>query len=312
MTEPALRDAVERKLGRKPFVDVERADVLIEGEETAAGHGAFRARVVQRDRRGALLGSRDLEAQSCASLLRAATLVVALIIDPHGDGRGRDSAEAPPSEAPPRERPPPRSEPDLTSTKPSRRRPDELRRAEPPLVARSSTMLRLALGGGVGTSVGVLPSASTTLFASARLVSRSRWSFDWRGGYSLPQNILRPDVRAHFAAVEQKIRACFAFLRWSSGVLDGCGGFAWGAVLPSTTGVRQGDDSWRVLTGPTGGAALQLDRDAAAVRIEIGVTLPFRKYSFSYFDVANTRKDLYSTHEIIVLVSLSGLGTISP
>ena len=170
----------------------------------------------------------------------------------------------------------------------------------------------LALGGGVGTSVGVLPSPSTTLLATARLTWGSRWSFDWRGAYSLPQSVLRPDVRARFAAFDQQLRACFALVRWSHANLDGCGGFVWGAIVPDTTRVRGGNDSWRVLAGPTAASALQLGRGPAALRIEVGVTFPYRTYAFSYFDVANARKDLYSTHGVIFVASLSGLGTISP
>lgn len=313
VTEPAVREAVERKLGRRPFADVDRADVFIEGEEIAAGHGDFRARVVQRDRRGVILGSRDLEAQSCASLMRAATLVVALIIDARGEEpAGPDSAEArrPGTSA---EVPPPAADATDEVSRPERPPGRErVRRVEPSPAARSRTAFELALGGGAGTSVGVLPSPSATLFAFARLASRSRWSFDWRAGYSLPQHILRPDLRGHFVAVEQHLRACFAVVRWPGGNLDGCGGFTWGAVFPSTTGVREGNDGGRVIAGPTAGAGLELGRNGAAVRVDVGATFPFREYSFSYVDVANVRRPLYSTQPVIFFVSLSGLGTISP
>jgi len=313
ITEPALRDAVERKLGRNPFADVERADVFIEGKEIAAGHGELRARVAQRNRRGVLLGSRDIEAQSCASLLRAATLVVALIIDARSEGASREPPEPGPPESP-REAPPPATEVDRASTppQPPPTRAEGLRPARPSPVARSPTTFALALGGGAATSVGVLPSPSAIPFAFARLESRSRWSFDWRAGYSVPQSIVRPDVRGRFAVLEQHVRACFAFVRWTTGNLDGCAGWSWGAVFPSTSGVRHGDDSARVIAGPTGSAGVELGRNGAAVRVDLGATFPFREYTFSYFDVANVRRPLYSTQGVIFFVSLSGLGTISP
>ncbi len=315
VTESALRDGVEHKLGRKPFFGAERADVVIEGEETAAGGGALRARVLQRDRRGVLLGARELEAQSCASLLRAAVLVVALMIDPHGDGgrAGEPAAEPPPSKPPPEEeRAAARTTPDVTPREPPGSQPDVLRAAQPQHVGRSARALEVALGGGGGTNLGVLPTASATLFAFARLAWGPRWSFHWKAGYSLPQKIVRTDVEARFAAVEQHLRACFAFVRWSSGHLEGCGGFAWGAVVPETTGVRQSNDGVRVIAGPAAGTALQLDRTGSAARLDFGVTLPFKAYAFSYFDAGNVRNELYSTQEVIFSLSLSGLGTISP
>ncbi len=315
VTQAALREAVQRKLGWDPFSEPEHAEVFIEGEETVARPGDFRGHVVSRDRRGELLGARDLAARSCADFLSAATLVVALIIDPEGgEGAALDSTEEPPLEtrsmlpppAPP-ERPPSEAPPSPAAHRPAT--PHGTPRA--PSARRHAPAFELDLGGGIGTGVGVLPSPSTTLFAFARLPSRSRWSFDWRGAYSLPQSLRRPDVDGTFAAVEQTFRACFAFVRWRGGSLDGCIGIAWGAVLPRTAGVRQGNDSWRVIAGPTAGAALAFGRKRASIRLDVGVTLPSRVYSFSYLDAADVRRPLYSTQDVIFSVSLSTLATIS-
>ncbi len=114
-----------------------------------------------------------------------------------------------------------------------------------------------------------------------------------------------------FAAVEQDVRACFAVVRWRGGNLDGCGGIAWGAVVPHTDGVRQGNDSWRVIVGPTAGSALTFERKPASIRLDVGVTLPSRVYSFSYLNEVDGRNPLYSTQEVIFSVSLSALATIS-
>ena len=309
VTQADLREAVQRKLGWDPFSETERAEIFIEGEETAARPGELRAHVVSRDRSANVLGARDLEARSCADLLSAATLLVALIIDPEGREEGAvDSPETPPLE-PRLPLPPPAAPAQAPSRTPPSvaARPSAARRS----MQRDSRALDLELGGGIGSSVGILPSPSTTLFAFARLLSRSRWSFDWRGAFSLPQSLRRPDVDGSFAAVEQNVRACFAVVRWHGGNLDGCGGMAWGAVVPHTEGVRQGNDSWRVIAGPTAGAALAFDRKPASVRVDIGVTLPYRVYSFSYLDEADVRNPLYSTQEVIFSVSLSALATIS-
>lgn len=316
VNEPALREAVTRKLGRNPFADPERAQIRIEGEESPAGSDRFRARVTQTDQQGVLLGSRELEAQACASLLRAATLVVALIIDPDGSGRGdgerreeeerrtdgRSEVEEPP---PADERSPP--PPALPPSSAPRRARERSRHRPSTEAAPRLPRFDFSLGVGAGVTAGVLPSTSVTLFIPARLsVGRSRWSFDWRGGYALPQTLRDGLVTGEFAAIEQHLRACFSFVRWPKATLDTCGGFVWGAVIPKTTGVRQGNDSWRVVAGPAGALALQLD----AVRMDLGIALPSREYTFSYRSLAGERKALYSTDDVVFSASLSLLGTL--
>jgi hypothetical protein len=306
LTQAALQEAVERKLGRSPFTSLERADIRIEGEEIALGRDRFRATVTQRDRTGTVLGSRELETQRCTSLLRAATLVVALIIDPYGERSATDGGQdgpppAPPVSSLPPAAPPPAALPALRSP------PPPLPAARP--VARAWA---LSLGAGAGSSVGILPSASVTLLALARLkATRSRWSFDWRGGYSLSQTLREGNVRGEFAAVEQQIRACFELGRWPSGQVDACGGLLWGAVIPNTRRVSLGDDSWRPILGPTGGLGLQLGRTQNGARIDLGFALPSREYSFFFRDVTGARKLFYSTDGVLFLFSVSGLGTIS-
>ena len=321
VTEPALREAVARKLGRNPFAELERAQIHIEGEESPAGSDRFRARVTQTDQRGVVLGSRELEPQACASLLRAATLVVALIIDPDGsggrgegerrdeegrpsDGRSDADEPAPADERrPPLPAPPPSSAPS-GAPEPSRRRP-------PTVAARSLPRFDLSLGVGAGVTAGVLPSTGATLFIPARLsVGRSRWSFDWRGGYALPQTLRDGLVTGEFAALEQQLRGCFAFVRWANATFDTCGGFVWGGVIPKTRGVQLGNDSWRVIAGPVGALAFQLNRRGTAARLDLGIALPSREYTFSYRSVSGERKALYSTDDVVFSASLSVLRTI--
>jgi len=314
VTEAALRDAVERKLERDPFTATDRAEIHIEGVESSAGNGLFRARVTQRDRRGVLLGARDLKAQSCASLLRAATLVVSLIIDPNGDGGAPHGSTAPESEPEPEAEPepgppaPPRPSP---SPLRARRRPPDARVLPSPRPARSHA-LDLSLGLGAGTATGVLPSASVRLLAIARLeLAGSRWSFDWTGGYSIPQTVQDGAVRGRFAAIEQEVRACVTVIGGGPGKADACGGFMWGAVIPRTLSVDRVNDSWRVIAGPTAGLALRLRMGAARARLDVGVGLPFREYSFLYLGAAGQPKRFYSTDGVLFFVSLSVLGTIS-
>jgi len=310
VTEDALRDAVERKLERKPFTEADRAEIHIDGVESAVGKNLFRARVTQRDRHGVLLGTRDLEAQSCPSLRRAATLVVSLIIDPNGDGgapRGSADPEREPEPEPEMERPAPAQ----PAPSRARRRPPDARLLPLPPAARPHA-LDLSLGFGVGTAAGVLPSASVRLLAMARLdLAGSRWSFDWTGGYSIQQTVQDGAVRGQFAAVEQQIRACVAFVRWGPGQADACGGFMWGAVIPHTTSVDRVNDSWRVVAGPTAGLGVRVRTGAASARLDIGIALPFREYAFLYLGAAGQPNRFYSTDGVLLFVSLIGLGTIS-
>jgi hypothetical protein len=330
--EAALRDAVEQRLGRKPFTEAGHADILIEAEESAVGHDRFRARVTERDRRGAVRGVRVLEAQSCPSLRRAATLIVTLIIDPHLTGKraDEDAAEppAPDGGVIPAEPPAPVSGRGAVPAEPPSRVPDggvvSLEPAPSPSMPALRPLqplraseprrppLHLSLGLGVGTSVGVLPSASGTAFVVARLEpAGSRWSFDWWGGYSLPQRLRDGPVRGDFAAVEQRVRSCFGFARWASRKLDACGGIVWGAILPDTVGVQHRSDHWRMLVGPTAAFAFEQQARAIGTRVELGVILGLRQYDFSYFDLANERKGFYSTDALIFFVALSGVGRIS-
>lgn len=306
LSEASLRDAVEQRLGRKPFTDPEHADILIDVEERAVGHDRFGARVTERARDGAVRGVRVLEPQSCPSLRRAATLIVTLIIDPHLTRKHTEegSLESPapvPEEglvaiggAPPAPSPAiPRLEPLRAPERPGRR-------------------LHFSVGLGAGTSIGVLPSASATVFAVARLEpAGSRWSFDWWGGYSLPQRLRDGPVRGDFAAVEQRIRTCFGVVRWPTRKLDACGGIVWGAILPETVGIRRASDHWRVFVGPTAAVAFEQRAGALGARVELGLTYQGPQYDFSYFDLANERKGFYSTEAVVFFLALSGIGRIS-
>jgi len=310
--EEALRGAVEQRLGRKPFTDAARADILIEGEESALGHGQFRARVTERDGRGAVRGVRELEAQSCSALHRAATLIVALMIDAHGAGERADEESSTTPAPPPELQAPPHAgvvsvapEPSSPTLTPARRQPS-LRTPE-----RRSPRLQFSLGLGLGTSVGVLPSASATVLLVARLEPEgSRWSFDSWVGYSFPQRVSDGPVRGDFAAVEQRMRPCFALGRWRSRRIDACAGVEWAAVLPETIGVARGSDHWRVLIGPTAAVAFEQRAGTFGGRVELGLTLGVPQYDFSYFDLAGERKSFYSTDAALFFVALGGLARI--
>lgn len=318
VTETALRAVVNEKLGRDPFVERERADVVIEGEEVSSG-GRLRTRVRERRRDGVVLGSRDINAETCPRLIRATGIVIALFArppderEPEGarsvqsertvepDARPEEPAEPVETEPPARAMAIPPSTP--------RRRPS--RKSGPPEEVRRSPELSLGLGGAA--TVGLLPSASASARAVARLeLPSSRWSFEWSGGYSLPQSFSSRTVHGTLSAVDQQLRACLALIqRRAIGTrLDACAGAFWGAVVPHASGLREQDDSWRALAGPVSALAVQLGDRARAVRLEMGLTAPVAGRTF-YFDSTEARPEpLYSTGTVIVFLGVTGLFTI--
>lgn len=308
VSEPALRSAVEKKLRRKPFADREHADIVIEGEESSTS-GRFRARLTQRDRGGVVLGSRELEAESCAGLLRLTTIVVALVIEPEKD---REPDEHAPGETS-RDEHAQGSDvvlPERRDQLPVERREEPSRRVSPKtLPARPP--FELSLGVGAAAAVGLLPSTSTALRGVARLDhTGSRWSFEWTGGYSLPQTVREGTVRGTFSAVDQQLRACLSLVAEPKVGVDACGGGFWGAILPTTAGVTEGNDAWRPIGGPMGAVAVELREPARAARLELGlIGLPVRR-SLYYLTSEAEPARLYSTGRVIVFVGLTGLFTI--
>ena len=303
VTERAVRDAVEKKLRRKPFTDPAHADIVIEGQELSAD-GRFRARLTQRDRSGVVLGSRELDAPTCGDLIRTTAIVVALFVEPDKD---REPAERRSDEESIDDRPPERAEP-TPRTRPTNRVPPVP--ADVPALP-SRRPLELSLGVGGAASVGLLPSASVALRGVARLEhTGSRWSFEWSGGYSLPQTLREGSVRGTFSAFDQQLRACLALVAESKIRLDACGGGFWGAIVPSTAGVKDGNDAWRPIGGPLGALAVELREPSRSLRLDLGLAaLPVRR-SLYYLTSDAEPARFYSTGRVILFVGLSGLLTI--
>ncbi|AKV00445.1 hypothetical protein AKJ09_07108 [Labilithrix luteola] len=304
LTEAAVRRGVEKKLERNPFTDREHADILIEGEESRAS-GRFRARLTQRDRGGIVLGARELDADTCASLLRTATIVVALFIEPEG-ARPRQPETTSEPAPPPEEAEEEPIEPEPAMTGAPRRRKLRSKPAPRPLPT-----FELSLGAGIAGAIGLLPSPSVSVRAAARLeATRSRIGFEWSGGYSLPQTLRDGSVRGTFSAIDQQLRACVPLLPTSRLTLDACGGVFWGAIIPTTSGVRERKDAWRPLAGPLGALALELDQRPGALRLDLGlVVLPLRREL--YYETTTGQQQLfYSTGRFVGFVGVSGLLTI--
>ena len=297
--EPALRAGVERKLGRAPFVEEARADIVIEGQESPLEGGRWRARIAQRDREGVLLGEREITAKDCANLLLAATVVIARVIEPSRDEEASSGRTAPA----PRPRFPSSARPVLAPPSPPRARA----LSEP----RSAFALRL--GVGASATGGLLPSMSGSVLAVARLERPdSPWSFDWTGGYAWPQAVSDGAIRGEFSAVGQRLRGCLALIRGIAARVDACGGALWGAIIPEINGVLAASESWRKLLGPTAALALDLHTRGAGARLEAGFEVPIERFSFSYLSNTGEPRHFYTSGGAMFFVAIAGLQTIFP
>ena len=301
--ESALRAGVERKLGRAPFVDEAQADIVIEGQESPLEGGRWRARITQRDRDGVLVAEREIKAKDCANLLRAATVVIALVIEPSRD------QEVPAERTAPVPAPRPRL--------PSSARPLPAATPTPAPRARSSSEPRsafaLRLGVGASATGGLLPSVSGSVLAVARIGRPdSPWSFDWTGGYAWPQEVSDGAIRGEFSAVGQRLRACLALVTGTKARVDACGGALWGAIIPEINGVLATSESWRKLLGPTAALALDLRARGAGMRLEAGFEVPIERFSFTYLSNTGEPRHFYTSGGAMFFVSVAGLQTIFP
>jgi len=304
VTEAALREVVAEKLGRDPFTARERADIVIEGEESSAG-GRLRARIRERGRDGAVLGSREVEAESCPRLVRATGIVVALFAKAREEGepeehRGGASERAVEREVAEPERNVPTASPPAPNPPLPRERPP---RSAPP------RPLELSLGLGASAALGLLPSASAALRAIARLErARSRWSFEWTAGYSVPQSFRSQTVRGTLSAFDQQVRMCLASVRQLHVRLDVCGGAFWGAVIPYTAGLTERNETWRPLAGPVGALAVQLRAESGrAMRLELGAAVPVVGRTLYFHGIDGEPERVHATGTVIVFLGLNGL-----
>lgn len=136
---------------------------------------------------------------------------------------------------------------------------------------------------------------------------RSRFSFDWSIGYSLPQSVTVDRwVGATFFAVDQQLRGCFTAARLPTLELDACGGGSFNAIFPSTRGITGGDESARTLLGPTATLGARIHRAPAAMHIELGLAVPWRRRFQSYVTQSGEIRTLYASSPVIGLASVAG------
>lgn len=282
----SLQAAVIARLGRDPFVDAEHAEMVLEGHELApSSAGRRRARLEQRDHDKQVVGTRELEAASCAELIRSAAFVIVLIVEP--DALLREPAPTPGEEP---EAPPPRR---------------AVGQPEPPSLPpqRARTPPTLHVGAGLTYGRGLLPGDD---IGGALTVGLSPWRaplrFDWRGSYRAALGTPR---RRQFSAFMQEWRACIVV--GGSGSLGGaaCAGGAVGTVHPGAAGLSDGDQAAKTVFGPLVALAPSFRVGDTSVAADVALFFPRPRWAFSYEDEAGRERTLHELGRIFVTTTIS-------
>lgn len=289
-----LHDAIVARLGRNPFVDVDRADVVLDGRELPPStDGRQRARVDQRNREGRILGSRELDAASCAELEQSAAFVIVLIVDHDALLRETEAAPKPPQEA--------REAQEIRAPRPTL----AVERPQRPSASRRSTAVRPLVQGGLGLGYGrgLLPGGD---LGGVLTLGLSPWRapvhFEWRGSY---RHSLGAPHRRHFDALIQEWRACYGI--GTKPVIGGaaCAGGAWGAIFPGTGGLTDGDQAAKAVYGPVLALAPTLRAGAFAVVADVSLFFPRPRWAFSYEGDDGRTRPLYELDRTVLTTSLS-------
>jgi hypothetical protein len=264
-SQATVQARVTERLGRDPFSD--DAPRVLEVVVGRAGE-RWTARIAVREVEGRLVGERQLgsEAADCAPLEAAATLAIALTIDPEAALRSEPRAPAPASVPPiprsPLTPPPPRARP----CPPSKPCP------EPPRGMRGSVTVRGALVSGLVP--GLRPALE--LAGDVEVISRVHVT---GGALWLPEARAR-DTRFAFGMTAFSVGACVDLLVSRESALAACSRLHAGAVhaVPySLEPVEPGSRAWVGL-----GAGPRWAIDAGPVRLELGVEalVPLARYDF--------------------------------
>ncbi len=307
-----VKEAVSARLGRDPFVPAGQGEIAVEGGEQPATVGQRRARIVQRDREGRVLGTRELEATSCEELRRSATFVVFLIVDPDAALGGptippplpETKGEEPSVEEPPRAKSeePQHTKPEAphspSQAAPVGRRIKGVASPRPPAAGPP----RVDLGLAVVISNGLLPKPDVgpaLVLGVEPLPLPIR--FEWRASYRFA---VEPVQGYDFRAVEQEWRACYVRRVIGAAFGSACGGVAWMAILPEGHGFAGGDQTPKTVVSPKLAVGPALDVEGTRLSVDLGLALPWPRYAFTYRDEGRAMP----LHEVSRIVWSIGIG----
>lgn len=310
ISEEELKKAVSARLGRDPFVAVGEGEITVDGRELPASVGRLRARIVQRDREGRVLGTRDLDATSCDELRRSATFVVFLIVDPEAAFGGPTIEPARPDgegeETPPREeelshangeKPSGKDEQERRSA--SGRRPSRgVVVAHPPPAPRVGVDLGVALV----VSNGLLPRPDVGPALALGVVPLALpIRFEWRASYRIAvQTVEGYDFRA----IQQEWRACWFRRVFGPTFATACGGATWMAILPEAPGLARGDQAPKTVFSPTVAAGPAFEIGDTRLFGDLGLAFPQPRYAFTYREDGRPMP----LHEVSRIVWSLGIG----
>jgi hypothetical protein len=282
-----LETAIVARLGRNPFVAVDRADVVLRGHDLPQIAARARAVLEQRARDGHVLGTRALESTTCEKLTRSTAFVIVLIVDP--DALTRESE------------PEVRATTETDAEEPKSPRPP---RAPPPLLPlpRSRLSSLVSAGAAFTFSRGLLPGGDAgglVMLGVTPLPLPVR--FEWRGSYRA--SLSSPRDRG-FSAIAQEWRACWLVRPHARLSGEACAGGAWAAIFPGTSGLSQGDQSPKAVYGPVLALGPALHLGDYAVVADVSAFVPQPRYLFSYVDDAGRRQRLHELDRVVVSATI--------
>ncbi len=311
-TAASVRKDVAVRLGRYPFGN--DATRTIEASLTREP-GRWVARIVVRSASGASVGTRELDsdARECGPLAAAATLVIALLIDPSaklGPSESKDTAApAPPpplapnpSTSPPASLPAADSRPFIPFIAPTSNPPLERSTPSTRDAAGATSLSPASVSAGVLFASGLVPNLAPGIAMSARLRIVPRLSASMSVWW-LPES-----SRGQFAfgLTSVVLGACADLWRNDGAALHACVDALGGAVHASVRGMQStdpGDRPWFGLSP----AARFVQRVVGPFTLEagLGVVFPVTRYRF----VVEGRGDSAFVQSPVALVGSIAVGT---
>jgi hypothetical protein len=317
ISEEELKHAVSARLGRDPFVPSGQGEIAVEGQELPAAVGQLRARIVQRDREGRVLGTRNLEAASCEELRRSATFVVFLIVDPDAAFGGPIVVPLHPEKKKEEEQSSKGQEPAHEKEERPSVGKDEERRSVPmgasanrPKGLAVSTQHPSASGRGVRADLGLALVVSNGLLPKPDVGPALALGvvplalpirFEWRATYRMA---VQPVQGYDFRAVEQEWRACYSQRVFGAMFGTACGGATWMAILPKADGLARGDQSPKTAFSPLFAVGPALELEGTRLFADFALAMPRPRYAFTYRDEGRAMP----LHEVSRIVWSLGIG----
>jgi hypothetical protein len=255
----SVREQVDRRLGRHVFGT--RGAIAFEAEVSRAGSRWF-ARITARGSSGELLGARALESEAlrCDSLVEAAGLAIALVIDPNAGDR---VAQPPPPE-------PPDHRPARLATPPPLRSAARTRHVDAPAWVDVRALL----------SAGLLPGLAPGVALGAELPMHSRLSASTELRYWPEQATRALDSRFAFGLTALALGLCLETLRGRALGLALCAAGQLGAIHAVVFDLPPTEPGQRFWAAASAKAQLYLPLGPTRISIALLGAAPITRHHF--------------------------------